>query len=239
MEKISVAIIAKNASSTLDRCLLSVQKISDDIHVVVDSSTTDDTEKIAKKYRGHVYSRPLKNFSDQRNYASSLCKYSWILSIDTDEWVSTELVSEILSCDLGQKEFTAYSVKRLNYIFGKPIYHTNWSPEDDKHIRLFNKDYAFWQGDVHEHIQTRGKVGSLQNLLHHEVYVSVEQFLDKTNKYTSFESSNSNPLLPMWKFIRHYFVFRGFLDGWHGLFLSYLMAIYGLEVNIKTWLKKK
>lgn len=239
MEKVSVAIIAKDASQTLDRCLQSLKKITDDIVVVVDSTTSDDTHKIAKNHAARVYTRSLKDFSDQRNYALSQCHNSWVLSIDTDEWLSEGLASEIQSLDLENTEYVAFFLKRLNYIFQKPIYHTNWGPEDDKNIRLFNKTHSSWQGVVHEHISTNGRVGVLKNLLYHDAYISVEQFLDKTNKYTSFETPSANPLFPVWKFVRHYFVFAGFKDGWHGLFLSYLMAIYGLEINIKTWLKKK
>ncbi|MEK9200632.1 MAG: glycosyltransferase family 2 protein [Patescibacteria group bacterium] len=239
MSKISVAIIAKNEATTISKCLTSLAGLADDIVVVIDQSTTDTTKKICEQAGVRVFVRKFDDFSAQRNFASDQCQNDWILSIDADEWLSDELRSEIKALDTDSQKYSAYYIKRLNYIFGKAIRHSNWSPNDDKNIRFFRRSSGSWQGAVHEHIQTKGIVGELRHLLCHNAFVSVEQFLSKTNHYTSLESPNSNPLFPVWKFFRHYFLYLGFLDGWHGLFISYLMAIYGLEVNIKTCLSKK
>lgn len=220
MEFISVAIIATDKSVILPQCLESAEKISDDVVIV----TNSDHEFL--------------NFADQKNYAASKCKHDWVLSLDADEYLSPELIAEIKNLDFSK---AAYSIPRLNYIFGRPIFHTNWSPENDRHVWLFNKTKSHWEGQVHEHVIVYGSIGQLHHPKIHYNYQTVEQFMQKINQYTDFEALNKNfnPIFmfiyPLWKFIRHYFVYLGFLDGWHGLFLSYLQAIYGLTVYIKSW----
>ena len=47
--ELSVVIITRNEERNLARCLVSVKSVADDI-VVVDSFSTDGTERIAKEY---------------------------------------------------------------------------------------------------------------------------------------------------------------------------------------------
>jgi len=211
---ISVAIIATNRICISPQCLDSAKKLSDDVVIV----TNADHKFI--------------NYSDQKNYAASRCKYDWILSLDADEYISSALANEIKNLDFSSD---AYYIPRLNYIFGKPIYHTNWGPSDDTHIWLFNKLKCRWVGDVHEEIKTDGKVGNLKGVKIHHNYTSVAQFMNKLNDYTSREKAGRNPI---YEFVRRYIWHKGFLDGWHGLFLSYLMMIYHLSTWVKLWQKK-
>lgn len=212
--KISVAIITRDKNKINPKTLATANLVSCDVVVV-----TGDDHKFV-------------NFSDQKNYTAKICKHDWILSLDDDEWLSTDLINEIntLSAD-----FFAYKIPRLNYIFGKAIYHTNWGPCEDSHIWLNDKRHGKWEGDVHEEIKTSGSVGELKGHKIHQNYVSVEQFMSKLNDYTSRETMFINPLFD---FARRYIWHKGFLDGWHGLFLSYLMMIYHLTVWVKLWQKR-
>ena len=211
---ISVAIIATDLTCILPVCLDSAKKLSDDVVIVTNSS--------------HKF----VNYSDQKNYTASKCKYNWVLSLDADEELSPELISEIKSLDF---KSSAYLISRLNIIFGRPMLHTNWEPSADTHIWLFDKTKCKWAGVVHEEIITAGRVGTLRGHKIHHSYRSVEEFIDKMNDYTSRETKVTNPFLD---FLRRYIWHKGFLDGWHGLFLSYLQAISHVIVWIKLWEKK-
>ena len=207
---ISVSIIALNKSVITPEGLATARQISDDVVIV----TNADHEFV--------------NYSDQKNYAASRCKYDWVLSLDHDEELSPELVAELKSLDL---KFSAYKILRLNIIFGHPMRHTNWEPSADTHIWLFNKTKCRWVGEVHEEIMADGPVGQLLGHKIHHSYQTVEEFMDKMNEYTSRETKGQNPFFD---FFRRYVWHLGFLDGWHGLFLSYLMFTYHLVV----WVKK-
>ncbi|TSC88375.1 MAG: glycosyl transferase family 2 [Microgenomates group bacterium Gr01-1014_16] len=211
MTNLSVAIIAKDRALILPQCLESANKISDDVVII----TNADHKFI--------------NYSDQKNYAVSKCKHDWVFSLDADEWLSPQLIEEIKNLDFS---YDAYLMPRLNYIFGKPIYHSNWEPSSDTHIWLFNKNKSHWSNNVHEEVKVNGKVGKLTNYKIHQNYRTVEEFIAKMNTYTSLESKTTNPF---YDFLRRYLWHKGFLDGKHGLFLSYLMMVY----HTVTWVKRK
>lgn len=206
---LSVAIIARNKSDILPSCLTSARAISDDVVIITNSD------------------RKFVNYSDQKNYASSICKHDWVLSLDSDEELSPELIHELITKNYEPN--AAYKIPRLNIIFGRPIRHTNWDPNPI--TRLYNKNLGKWVGVVHEKIITSGQVGQLKHQIIHHNYQTVEQFMSKMNTYTSLESKAANPFFD---FFRRYIWHLGFLDGWHGLFLSYLMFIY----HTVTWVKK-
>ena len=214
MTNLSVAIIARDRASILPQCLNTARKLSDDVVIITNAD--------------HNF----VNYSDQKAFATTRCKYDWILSLDSDEYLSPELIQEIKRLDFS---YTAYSIPRLNYIFGKPIYHTNWEPSSDTHVWLYNKTKARWVGEVHEEVEVNGQIGKLRNYKIHRNYQSVEEFLIKMNGYTSLESNFINPA---YDFLRRFVWHLGFLDGWHGLFLSYLMMIYHTTTWVKLWQKK-
>lgn len=243
MTNLSVTIIAKNEAKYLVKCLNSVRALTDDIVVVVDKSSTDATLSIAKKYADHVTTRTFTNFSDQKNYAVSLARHPWILALDADETISPSLASEIMST-LKSPKHIAYAMPRINFLFGRAIMHTNWAPQQHTQVWLFNKHHAKWEGPVHEHVIPVGSVGKLTFAKLHINFDTVEEFIANMNQYSTLEAESkpkSYALIlfyPLWKFIRHYLVYQGYLDGWHGLYLSYLMGLYGLTVSLKACLKQ-
>ena len=87
---LSACMIVKNEEKNIERCLKSIRKLVDEI-VVVDTGSTDDTLKIAKRYEARIYHHPWSdNFSLHRNQAMDHAKGKWLMVIDADE----ELVLE-------------------------------------------------------------------------------------------------------------------------------------------------
>ena len=207
---LSVAIIARNKSDISPNCLASAKSVSNDVVIITNAD--------------HKF----VNYSDQKNYTASKCKHNWVLFLDDDEELSPELISELKTLDFA---FSAYQIPRLNIIFGKAIHHTNWEPMADTHIWLYDKTRSHWENPVHEEVVTSGSVGRLKNYKIHHSYKTVGEFITKANDYTSRETKLTNPFFD---FLRRYIWHLGFLDGWHGLFLSYLMIIY----HLVSWVKK-
>ncbi len=235
MATLSVCLIAKNEAENISRCLTSIQSVADQIVVVIDPATTDQTEDIAQKFTSDIFSRKFDTFASQRNFALSKCTGDWILSIDCDEEISPKLITEIQALKTANSEkFSVYGLKRLNIIFGKPVEHGNWDPNPIN--RLWKNGTATWQGSVHETLVFTGSPGILSGDLIHHSYQTISQFISKMNIYTSLETTTQNPLVD---FLRRYIWHAGFLDGMSGLILSYLMVIYHTSVWIKTWEKQK
>jgi glycosyltransferase involved in cell wall biosynthesis len=86
---LSVVVITFNEQANLPRTLESV-KWAGEI-VVVDSGSTDRTVEIARSYGAKVWVEPWKGFAAQKNSAIQKTTGDWILSLDADEEVSSEL----------------------------------------------------------------------------------------------------------------------------------------------------
>lgn len=240
--KISCVIITLNEEKDLTRCLVSVSDWVDEI-ILVDSGSTDKTVQIAKNYGAHVFVRQFDNYANQKNFADEKVTGDWILSLDADEEIPRELALEIQE-RLKDSNCSGYLIPRRNIIFGKEIKYTRWAP--DKHVWLFKKEKGRWNRVVHEEVLVAGKVGELKNAKIHYSHPTVSEFFKMLNSYTELEAewkiknkqdfSLFKMFLDSFKsFIGRYFYKLGFLDGWRGFVLSYLMAIYRMATWIKVW----
>ncbi len=141
----------------------------------------------------------------------------------------------------GEKSDTVlFWIPRRNYIFGKWIQHTGWSP--DYQPRLMKKGRTQFDParPVHELVLAQGSEGKLTNPLVHYNYETLAQFKAKQVKYTRFEAeimyaegikprARSFLSMPAREFVRRLVSLQGYKDGLHGLVLSSLMAYYALQ----------
>jgi len=242
--KLSATIITLNEEDNLSRALASIKQLADEI-ILVDSGSTDKTLQIAKKYKAKIYKRKFDNYANQKNFAESKATGDWILSLDADEEITKELSKEIDSRLRGNdKEVVAFSIPRRNIILGKEIKHTRWQKELDRQVWLWKKGKAKWIGDVHEELEINGDVGKLKHAKMHYQYKTITEFLIMMNKYSSLDAKNkkfnvlSLLLQPTYNFLVRYVYRLGFLDGWRGFMLSFLMAVYHFELHVKIWVKQ-
>ncbi len=230
--KISVVIITKNEENNIVPCLETVMW-ADEI-VIVDSLSTDRTVELAKKYTNRIFLKPFSNYADQKNYATQKASYEWILNIDADERITDELRVEILK-NITQTGVYAFWIPCLDYMFGRPILHGGWYPQ--QHLRLFNKEYCQWTKSVHETLDVDGKIGSLKNPILHFSHHTMSHFILKLDHYTTMEAESmvriKRPIRPLALFVMPLIVFLykyiyqlGFLDGRHGLFLAVSLSYY-------------
>jgi glycosyltransferase involved in cell wall biosynthesis len=104
---LSVVIITYNEEANIGPTLASVQPLVSGGKgevIVVDSGSTDRTVEIAKSLGAKVFVEDWKGYAAQKNSAIDKAKGDWILSLDADEEVSTELqaeVAELLSVPTG------------------------------------------------------------------------------------------------------------------------------------------
>ncbi len=226
MLQISAVIISLNEQDRIERCIKSLQSVTDDI-VVLDSFSTDNTEVICKRLGVRFYQNQFKGYRDQKNDALSFAKYDHVLSLDADEALSDELCKSIQKVKSDWK-FDAYYCNRLNNFYGQWLNHSSWYP--DKKIRLFDRRKGSWGGyNLHETIQMNknASVSSLKGDLLHWVFDTYDEHLDKANRYSTIgaleyykggrKANLFSPILHMiWRFVKSYIVRRGFLDGFNG-----------------------
>jgi glycosyltransferase involved in cell wall biosynthesis len=254
MNKLSVVISAYNEEKKIKDCLESV-KWADEI-ILLNNSSTDKTEEIARKYTNKIYTQkndPL-SIDLQKNLGIEKATGEWILILDADERVAPELTEEIKAILSSQPRnddnISAYWIPRKNIIFGQWIQHTGWYP--DPQLRLFRKGAGkFQQKHVHEPIHIEGKTETLKENLLHENYDTIAQFLYKT--ITNYAPNEAEEKLkqgytlhwqdainfPLKEFLSRYFAREGYKDGFHGLMLSILMAFYHFIIFANLWEKSK
>lgn len=237
---LTVVIPTLNEEQDLPDTLLSLRKLTSDI-IVIDSGSTDATVQNAEKFGAKVSHHKFSSFSDTRNFGDKISRGDWILSIEADVTVSPDLSREIKSA-IKSDRFDAYFIGRLNKIWGKYIHYTDWGPKDDCHIWLYKKGVGKWVGTVHEEFKTNKRIGRLKNVLRHKNYETVFEYIDKINKFSDLAVKQGKKF-PTWcfayDFCKRYFYKLGFLDGYRGLFLSYLQAVYYITFSIKSYTKSK
>src|SRR3989338_6776752 len=90
---LSVMVMTKNEEKNISDCLQSVSWAKD--LIVLDDCSTDQTCEIAKHYGARVVERKMDIEGRHRNYGYCLAQENWILSLDADERVSSELAEKI------------------------------------------------------------------------------------------------------------------------------------------------
>lgn len=224
--KISATIITLNEEDSIRECIESL-KFADEI-IVVDSGSKDKTVKVSLDLGAKVIQQEWLGFGAQKQLAVDQTENSWVFCIDADERVSSELNAEIEALkqqnDINPK---AFNMPRCNRFLGRWLRHGEGYP--DHNLRLFHKKHAYWSDHrVHEHVITEKKVGLLKGDILHESEDGVFDYLQKQNRYTSLQaeamfakgkrSSVSRMLVsPVTRFIKFYFIRRGFQDGAPGL----------------------
>lgn len=246
---ISVVICTKNEERNIGRCLRAVENIADEI-IVVDSKSTDQTPAICKSFpKVRFYEVEWEGFSETKNHANSLATQDYILSLDADEELSLECQNEIRK--IKPQLDGVYTINRMTNYCGQWIKHSGWYP--DRHIRLFPKEGSSWAGQIHERIQfdSNLEVKDLAGVVNHFSYYTIEEHWSRINNYSSLGVKKylgySFPKLILLmivnskvRFLRHYILKRGFLDGFAGFVIAVLSAAAVFLKYAKAYqLKKK
>ncbi|HZZ38084.1 MAG TPA: glycosyltransferase family 2 protein [Acidobacteriaceae bacterium] len=245
---LSVAIITKDEEANLARTLESV-RWADQI-VIVDSGSTDRTAEIARAFGAKFFSEEWKSFGAQKNSAIVKCSSDWILALDADEEVSTELAQEIRGLLSRSPTEEAYFLPRRNFFLGRWIRHGGYYP--DRKLRLFRKGGCqFEESIVHETIRPPGTAGYLRGDLLHHAYPALDAYIEHMNRYSSLGATQvvgrgktSRNILsfcwnvfivPIATFKYNYLLRLGFLDGREGLLLHLYHSAYVSWKYAKAW----
>lgn len=241
--RLSVTLITLNEEDRLRACLESVAW-ADEI-VVVDAESQDKTVQLAREFTDRVIVRPWNGFAYQKNFALEQASGEWVLSLDADEEVSSELRDETRSVVDGTPMHAAYAVPRRNIFLGQWIRHGGLYP--DWQVRLLRRGAGrFAERDVHESVAVDGTVGRLSGHLVHRSYRDVTDFFGRANRYSTLAAeemiragrqarARELVLRPLGRFFSMYVAQRGFLDGRKGLLLATLYAYYVFMRTAKVW----
>jgi len=243
MEPLSVCVIACNEQEELPRCLASVD-FADEIVVVVDAKSCDQTLEIAQKSAHHVEVRSYEGDIEQKRYCASLASHDWVLIVDPDEVVSPALRAS-LGRVLGAPAAAGYELDRVTFHLGRWIRHGDFYP--DWKLRLYRRSRARWVGrNPHGRVEVDGRVERVEGVLEHYSFRDFSDQLARIGFHTDqaaralFEEGRRARwhhllLRPPARFLRGYLLKQGFRDGVPGLLIAVAVAFSVFAKYAKLW----
>jgi len=235
-KKISALLITFNEEKNIKAVLENIS-FADEI-IVVDSFSSDKTIALARQYpHVTVIQRAFTNYTDQKSFALKQANYNWVLFLDADERVTPELQKEIVATvGIRNNPIVAYYFVRTFMFQDKILRFSGW--QSDKNYRLFKKNKVRFDINriVHETLEIDGLSGTLNNKLLHYSYTHFEDYKSKMIKYGQMKAREEFRkghrtrwyhyiFRPLYKFINHYILRLGILDGRRGITICYLNAL--------------
>ena len=185
----SVLILTYNEEKNIGHCIDSVAHC-DDV-VVLDSNSSDATEKIAAGKGARVYQRAFDNYAAQRNYGLKNIdyKHDWILMLDADETVPPALDQEMIATISNSDNTVAmFRMRRKDYFLGKWIKYSS-SYSSVWFGRLVKKGRVWVEREINEEYHTDGEVRLLKEALEHFPFnKGFHAWLEKHNRYSTMEA---------------------------------------------------
>ena len=196
---VSVVIPVKNEERNIAACINSAAWAGE--VWVVDSRSADRTVEIAERLGARVAQMDYKGgFPKKKNWALQNLpfKYEWILLLDADERVTTELEHEIRDLFSSDDRADGYYINRKLIFLNRWIKHCGWYPSWN--LRLFKHRLGRYErleaddvenaGDVevHEHVVLEGRADYLHQDLLHEDFKSIYHFIERHNRYSSWDA---------------------------------------------------
>ena len=238
---VSVIVPTKNSSSTLRECLSSVaQQTYKDIEIiVVDNSSTDDTQSIAKQFTKHVYIKGPER-SWQRNFAVSKATGEFVCIIDSDMNLEPEVIEQCVGLMQNDKEVVGVAIPEES--FGEGFWAQCKKLERSFYVGIpymeaarffYRRDFNDVKGydvtmvsgedwDLSQRIESRGRLARTKAYIHHnEGRISLVKTIKKKLYYAKLFASYAEKSQSRDKVSRQTNIF-----GRYALFLSHPVKLF-------------
>lgn len=256
----TVIILTKNEARNIASAVNSCAEFAEVL--VVDSNSTDGTQQIATKLGARVLEFQWNGvYPKKKEWALESCSYDWVIYLDADEFLTTQLVAELRLLidqdDVGGIEVPLeyyWSGKRLGYghrvtkRIGINRQRSRWPRPNDLHVE------NMWEVEGHyQPIVQTGKLCRTKNSLGHRDSDGLYNYFSRHNRYSDWEahmleagdkaSLNSRskqgrlaatlPFKPAIFFVYSYLLKQGFRDGWPGFDYAMALTFYYWQISAK------
>jgi glycosyltransferase involved in cell wall biosynthesis len=194
---ITVLIAVKNEALNLPKCLGALAPA--ERVVLLDSESTDDTGQIAEAHGAEIIQFKYSfAYPKKRQWALDNLPINtpWVFLLDADEVMTHELWNEISVVIGSPNPKPAYLVEKAFHFLGKRFKYGGFS---FKAVLLLRRGKGRFEElavdpcsnldmEVHERIVVDDEIGSLKNPVLHEDFKGLQAYIDRHNKYSSWEA---------------------------------------------------
>lgn len=239
----SVYIVTLNCAEWLESTLESVKDFSEVI--ILDSGSTDLTYAIAESFPNtRISHQDWQGYAGQKSLALAQCKNDWVLNLDGDEVLSSELKAEIEQT-IQSNQLDALITPINDVFLGVPN-----SKHTKKHakVRFFRKSKGRYdlENKVHENVIVDGQSARAEGDIYHYGESSIFVKVEKNNQYSELKAQEKYLkgkvpsllklvlVMPL-TFVKSYFIRRSCLNGWRGFVNSMVNAFYAFLKEAKLF----
>ena len=160
----------------------------DDV-IVLDSFSSDRTEVICRSRGVRFFQNRFEGFGSQRNWAleNTQPRYPWILILDADERVTSELAHELkVIAEANPAGIGAYRVRRRFYMWGRWLRYSSLYPTWV--VRFIHRDNVRYINRGHAETQeVKGEIHDLAHDLIDENLKGIDEWFERQNRYSRKE----------------------------------------------------
>jgi glycosyltransferase involved in cell wall biosynthesis len=186
----------RNEAKALPACLRPLRGFQ---HVVVvDSSSTDDTAEVARKYGAEVINFLWDGkFPKKRNWVLRHYRFKtpWVLFLDADEVVSEEFCREVAK-QLESSEHSGFWLNYTNWFLGCRLWHGERNRKlallrigKGEYERIPEESWSPLDMEIHEHPIVDGAVGEILSPIDHRDDRGYSRWLIRHEAYSTWEAN--------------------------------------------------
>jgi glycosyltransferase involved in cell wall biosynthesis len=156
--------------------------------MVVDKSSADGTREIAERYADRLVTVPwTPTVEETRTEVIAQCSHEWIVSLDDDECLSPDAIRFIIA-EMAGPAADVYSIPIRHYVIGRHDERAYYWP--DYRYAFFRRGAIEFTATVHGGVVPRSSnirviAPESSVCIHHLSHVDVNEWIEKTNRYTS------------------------------------------------------
>jgi glycosyltransferase involved in cell wall biosynthesis len=194
---ITVLIAAKNEAKNIGCCLDSLPEMKR--VVLLDSNSQDHTVEMAAARGVEVIQfHYAGGYPKKRQWALDNLQIDtpWVLLLDADESLTTQVIEEITAAVNSPHACNAYLICKGFHFLGRKFRFGGFSHTavllfrtgKARFERLLDDDPHALDMEVHERLIVDGSIGALHSSLIHRDYKGLEAYIDRHNKYSTWEA---------------------------------------------------